>query len=140
MARSTFERLRPGRPIKPLRDSVSLWDGSQLRILGYVMVLVSWNGTSRQLPIHVIEGGGPSLLGRDWLSALNIRITGLQPPTNVQAFRRCHLTMLTFLSRHLTRRPLRLATFVRRRLKRLVTHTHLRSSSWLASLSVSARV
>ena len=65
MARSTFERLWPGRPIQPLRDSVSLWNGSQLRILGYVMVLVSWNGSSRQLPIHVIEGDGSSLLGRD---------------------------------------------------------------------------
>jgi len=86
MARSTFERLWPGRPIQPLRESVSSWDGSQLRILGDVMVLVSCNGTSRQLPIHVIEGDGPSLLGRDWLSALNILVTGLQPLTNVHAF------------------------------------------------------
>jgi len=68
-------------------DTVSLRDGSQLRILGYVMVLVSWNCTSRQLPIHVIEGEGPSLFGRDWLSAISIRVTGLQPPTNVHAFR-----------------------------------------------------
>jgi len=51
------------------------------------MVLVSWNGSSRQLPFHVIDGDGPSLLGRDWLSALNNRVTGLQPPTNVHAFR-----------------------------------------------------
>jgi len=87
LAHSTFERLWPGRPTQRMADSVSLWDGSRLRILGFVMVMVSWKGQVKQLPIHVIEGDGPSLLGRDWLSALSIRVTGLQPPTDVHAFR-----------------------------------------------------
>jgi len=42
---------------------------------------------SSQLPIHVIEGDGLSLLGRDWLSASSIRVTGLPPTPDVHAFR-----------------------------------------------------
>ena len=48
------------------------YTGETIPVLGSVVVPVEHNGQTRTLPLIVTEGSGPSLLGRDWLSALRL--------------------------------------------------------------------
>ena len=41
-------------------------------VLGLITVLVHHNNQQKTLPLLVVKGGGPSLLGRDWLQHLRL--------------------------------------------------------------------
>ena len=41
--------------------------GQLVKILGTTTVHIKYGEQLLQLPVHVIDGGGPNLLGRDWL-------------------------------------------------------------------------
>ena len=50
------------------------YSGQKLRILGKTVVNVSFNNSSAELEL-IISGDGPTLLGRDWLTALEIDVS-----------------------------------------------------------------
>ena len=37
-----------------------------------------YGSTQVNLPVHVVGGGGPKLMGRDWLSHFDVDLKGLQ--------------------------------------------------------------
>ena len=43
-----------------------------IKVLGSLSVNVAHNGQLKSLPLLVVAGNGPSLLGRDWLSQLQL--------------------------------------------------------------------
>eukprot|EP00731_Ephydatia_muelleri_P004369 Em0002g545a len=64
----------------PLLQSTVLlrtYTGEVLSVKGQVMVNAKYQDQARQLQLLVVRGNGPSLLGRDWLSALNINLQEL---------------------------------------------------------------
>lgn len=44
-------------------------------VLGSVDVQVRYNGVSKQLPLWIVEGNGPTLLGRNWLPHLDLKVS-----------------------------------------------------------------
>ena len=36
------------------------------------------------LPIHVVKGGGPNLMGPDWISQFEVNLKVINPPNAVQ--------------------------------------------------------
>ena len=48
------------------------YTGEKLPVLGQILVQVKYNGQVHQLPLLVVAGQGPPLLGRNWLSTLRL--------------------------------------------------------------------
>ncbi len=44
-------------------------------MLGISKFKARYEGKERMLPIHVVKGGGPNLMGRDWLSQFPINLS-----------------------------------------------------------------
>lgn len=71
----TFELIREGQSVLELqRSAVKLqtYTGEPIKVEGSTVVLVEHNGQSASLPLIVTQEKGPTLLGRDWMSALKL--------------------------------------------------------------------
>lgn len=55
--------------------TLKTWDSNSMSIAGFILVNVSHNGLCYELPLYVLNGNGPPLLGRDWISALRVSIS-----------------------------------------------------------------
>ena len=78
---TTFKGLWPEASRPPLQPSSVLlrtYTGEQLSLLGQVSVNVSYGGKCHKLlPLLIVRGNGPSLLGRDWVSTLALKLEEL---------------------------------------------------------------
>ncbi|ORU94825.1 MAG: hypothetical protein A6F71_09745 [Cycloclasticus sp. symbiont of Poecilosclerida sp. M] len=68
--RETYQRISPLNQLQPARVQLKTYTGESIRILGTVTVQVE----GQQLLIHVVDGEGPNLLGRDWIGKLNVSV------------------------------------------------------------------
>ena len=71
----TLKTIQKGETTLELQQTsvrLQAYTGETIPVLGSVIVPVEHNGQTRTLPLIVTEGSGPSLLGRDWLSALRL--------------------------------------------------------------------
>ena len=70
--------------IKATKDRLRTYTGQYVKFLGVITVRVrARNGVQHDLPLMVVPDGGPSLLGRNWLSRLELdwgEIHQLNPP------------------------------------------------------------
>ena len=48
------------------------YTGESIRVLGQITCNVNYQNQHAELPLVVVEGTGPSLLGRDWLSSIKL--------------------------------------------------------------------
>ncbi|KAL5515654.1 hypothetical protein EMCRGX_G000851 [Ephydatia muelleri] len=77
---ATFKSLWPEASRPPLQPSSVLlrtYTGEQLTLVGQVSVNVSYGGKCHRLPLLIVRGNGPSLLGRDWVSVLALKLEEL---------------------------------------------------------------
>ena len=51
---------------------LSTYTGEKIPIYGTVDVCVSAKGKSTELPLTIVSGSGPTLLGGDWLNSINL--------------------------------------------------------------------
>ncbi|XP_064653028.1 uncharacterized protein K02A2.6-like [Lineus longissimus] len=58
--------------LKPSRCRLRTYTGEPLPAIGRLDVKVSYQGTCYDLPLLVVRGAGPTLLGRDWLSVIRL--------------------------------------------------------------------
>ena len=61
-------------PHEQLTDSsliLTTYSGEQLQVAGQMLVHVKYGKQQAQLPLYVVKGNGPSLMGRDWLQKLD---------------------------------------------------------------------
>ena len=75
ISQATFSKLWPGRNAPHLEStSVRLrtYSGEELRVVGRAVVRVRCGGQVEDLGLVVVEGSGPSLLGRDCLERLRL--------------------------------------------------------------------
>ena len=65
---------------KPESTSVILatYTGEKISVLGQIMVDVKYGKQHKQLPLYVVKGDGPSLLGRNWLTEINLNWKSLK--------------------------------------------------------------
>ncbi|XP_061724502.1 uncharacterized protein K02A2.6-like [Cydia pomonella] len=62
------------RPIRPFNLSFTFIDGSKFKPLGVIRPDVVYDGKLKTLELFVVEGGTATLLGRQWLRELGIKI------------------------------------------------------------------
>ena len=58
--------------LKPSTIRLHTYSGQQLVVLGTLKVKVKYEAQQVDLSVMVVEGSGPSLLGRDWLEHLKL--------------------------------------------------------------------
>ena len=58
--------------LSPTNIRLRTYTGEGLKVKGSALVTVQCNGQHEDLNLLVVEGSGPSLLGRDWLSAIRL--------------------------------------------------------------------
>ncbi len=51
---------------------LTTYTGELLKVIGKVEVEVSYDKQSAQVPLHVLKGNGPSLMGRNWLHSIRL--------------------------------------------------------------------
>lgn len=56
----------------PSRVTLHSYSGESIPVLGTIDVVVQYDDQTATLPLLVVKGEGPSLLGRNWLSALKL--------------------------------------------------------------------
>ena len=68
----TQQQLWPDRCLEPTKARVRTYTGEELQVLGRMQVQVQHGCHEAKLPLLVVEGKGPSLLGRDWLAEFRL--------------------------------------------------------------------
>ena len=72
---TTFQRLRTETDLPPLHPTTTqlyIYTGEPLVILGSVSVPVTYQDQAKSLELIVVQGDGPSLMGRDWLEKIRL--------------------------------------------------------------------
>ena len=72
ISEQTLKRYFPNSVLKPSSKWLSAYSGHPLTTLGKMEVAVSYQRLRETLPLLVVAGAGPSLLGSNWLT--NIRL------------------------------------------------------------------
>ena len=67
-----YNKLFPKLPLKPSTVRLSSYTGDPITVAGELKVTVSYDKQCKQLTLYVVEGGGPCLLGRDWLQQIRL--------------------------------------------------------------------
>ncbi|XP_037505702.1 uncharacterized protein LOC119382034 [Rhipicephalus sanguineus] len=79
ISEATYHQTWPSNAPKLSREPLDLrtWSGEGLDTVGSAQVRVRFKSKDYVLPLLVMKGTGCNLLGRDWFSALNIRVHGI---------------------------------------------------------------
>ena len=71
--RTTYQKIAQASQLKPLQKSkvtLKTYTGELINTLGRTRTVVRCGGKEETLEVHVVEGDGPNLLGRDWIATL----------------------------------------------------------------------
>ena len=72
ISESTFFQLWPGRGLSETSVRLQTYSKEPLVVMGTTEVDVSYQGQSATLPLVVVKGQGPTLLGRNWLGKIRL--------------------------------------------------------------------
>lgn len=67
-----FRELWPNRTLKPSSVQLQTYSKEPLPVLGQIKVRAEYAGQEAKLPLLIVKGDGPPLMGRDWLSVIRI--------------------------------------------------------------------
>ena len=67
VSQSTFRKLWPERKLSECNYRLRSYAEEPIKVLGCMEVEVKYKGQEVRLPLIVVEGSGPTLLGRSWL-------------------------------------------------------------------------
>jgi hypothetical protein len=67
VSEETFKKCWPNRSLETPFTKLTTYSGEELTVQGVVHVVVEHNNCHATLPLWVVAGNGPSLLGREWL-------------------------------------------------------------------------
>ena len=73
ISEETYRQLFKHIPLQESRTSLRSYSGDLIDVKGRMDVNVSYGDQHKQLPLLVVSGKGPSLLGKDWLSEIRLR-------------------------------------------------------------------
>ena len=77
ISEATYKSLSTVLPLQPTQAKLCTYTGESLGVLGSISVSVLHNQQQKQLSLLVVSGDGPSLLGRDWLTQLQLDWTAI---------------------------------------------------------------
>ena len=72
ISESTLKSLLPRAILKPTDVTLTMYTQEWLMVLGELMVSVKYNQQKETLPLIVLLGEGPSLIGRNWLNCIRL--------------------------------------------------------------------
>ena len=72
ISQKTWQDSLQSPKLQPTRMRLRTYSGEALHLLGQCEVLVQYEDENVQLPLIVVEGSGPPLLGRNWLRKLHL--------------------------------------------------------------------
>ena len=72
MSYSTFSKLWPGRSLESTSVRLRTYSKEPLSVVGKCKVNVDYNGQMGEFTLLIVEGSGPTLLERDWLSRIRL--------------------------------------------------------------------
>ncbi|XP_049523897.1 uncharacterized protein LOC119454128 [Dermacentor silvarum] len=64
-------------PLTPSTVKLKTYGGAPLEVKGQAEVPVEYNGQRKILPVVVVPGNKPALLGRDWIENLDVDLNGI---------------------------------------------------------------
>ena len=73
----TYQMLQQHKVVAPLQNSsiqLRTYTGQPIRVLGRLPVQAEYMEKLVDVCVHVVEGDGPNLMGRDWLSLLEVNL------------------------------------------------------------------
>ena len=74
MSEATYESLwsKKKPQLIPCSSQLKTYTGEQIKVKGAISVNVRYKGQNHQLSLVVVNGSGPSLLGRDWFRVIRL--------------------------------------------------------------------
>lgn len=73
ISQATYQRICKDKPLESSLAQLKTYSGEDIKVLGSITVQVQYKGCEgKQLSLVVVEGTGPSLLGRDWLQHVRL--------------------------------------------------------------------
>ena len=83
ISKNTYQRFFLHLQMSKSNLMLNFYDGSKISPIGLIKPTVSYAGRSKQLELFIIEGGTTSLLGRQWLAELDIKIPSYMACHNI---------------------------------------------------------
>ena len=74
ISEETYKKHLSGTPLRPSNTRLRAYTGHPLKVHGQLIAHLKYQDQSDNVPL-VVEGSGPSLLGRDWLSGIRLNWT-----------------------------------------------------------------
>ena len=59
-------------PLQPTQVTLRFYTGESIPVLGELLVNATCQGTNHTLPLLVVKEDGPSLIGRNWLTKIQL--------------------------------------------------------------------
>ena len=72
VSESTFRGLWPRRDLTSTQVRLQSYSKEPIPVVGCCNVNVEYNGQTADVPLLIVQGSGPTLLGRDWLSQIRL--------------------------------------------------------------------
>ena len=78
MSESTFKRIWPQRSLEPSQVHLRTYLKEPIPVVGCTQVNIEYNTQScSKMPLLIVAGAGPTLLGRDWLATIRLDWKGI---------------------------------------------------------------
>ena len=65
-----YQELFKDYAMEPSTKQLRTYSGELMEVTGQMQVTVQYQEQRAKLPLYVVKGTGPSLLGRNWLSSI----------------------------------------------------------------------
>lgn len=69
--------------LKPSTTILQSYNGGKLLVLGVLTLPITYKNYCQDIDVHVIRGGGPPLLGRDFISRFNLQVASVNKCENI---------------------------------------------------------
>ena len=69
---NTYQKLKKKTRMRPSMTNLRTYSGERVKVLGILDVEVEYKKQKQALTLLVVEGNGPSLLGRNWLTKIRL--------------------------------------------------------------------
>ena len=77
ISETMYKNLPSATILEPTSAQLMTYTGKSIKVLGSILINVCHNGQEKSLPLLVVSGDGPSLLGRNWLHQLKLDWTSV---------------------------------------------------------------
>ena len=70
--------LQSSPPLQPASGQLQTYTGDCIKVLGVLDIKVRYGESELLLSAHIVNGGGPNLMGRDWISKFEVKLCDLK--------------------------------------------------------------